>query len=350
MKSPSKNGTRVISGHALVGEELDLRPVDITIEEGIIRSVDERKTAPEQWICPALFNAHTHLGDTIAMDCGVTGDLVSLVTPPDGLKHRLLAQAPRKDLVAGMRSSIEGMIAGGVSGCADFREGGKTGVKALKEAAEGLPFVPVIFGRDGGERDGHGIGISSTRDVPGVERLVAEARREGRMVAFHAGERDADDIDAALSYDPDLIIHATHATRRQLRYCAEKEIPIAVCPRSNWVLGVTRSDKHPPLSLMGELGCTVYFGTDNVMFVPPDLFSELAFAHFVYRQHPKSLLHGAVAGSRLAGVPSFIRPGAPARLLVIDTARSGLRFSRDPVGSLVKRAHSGMIYNNVFNW
>ena len=48
------------------------------------------------WICPALFNAHTHLGDTIAMDCGATGDLTALVTPPDGLKHRLLAQASRE--------------------------------------------------------------------------------------------------------------------------------------------------------------------------------------------------------------------------------------------------------------
>lgn len=339
-----------ISGIALLGEELEPAPVDIHIENGVITAIDENKKAPEYWICPALFNAHTHLGDTVAMDCGVTGDLESLVTPPYGLKHRILAQASGKDLVAGMRASIGGMIAGGTMGCADFREGGRGGVTALNNAAEGLRFRPVIFGRDGGEMCADGLGISSTRDVRDVDKQVAAAKSAGKKIAFHAGERDAGDVDAALSFEPDLIIHATHATKKQLRYCAEREIPIVVCPRSNWTLQVTSSARHPPLTLMGELGCTVYFGTDNVMFVPPDLFSELAFTCTVYRQHPRSLLHAAVAGSSLTGTPSFIRVGGKANLFVVDPARQGLRFSRDPVATLVKRAHSGLICNNVFNW
>ncbi|MCK7537814.1 MAG: hypothetical protein MZV63_46110 [Marinilabiliales bacterium] len=66
------------------------------IENGIITAIEENTSAPECWICPAFFNAHTHLGDTIAMDCGVNGDLMSLVTPPHGLKHRLLAAASRR--------------------------------------------------------------------------------------------------------------------------------------------------------------------------------------------------------------------------------------------------------------
>ena len=109
-----KNTSLTLSGHALVGEELTLRPVDIIIESGIITAIEENPRAPGIWICPAFFNAHTHLGDTVAMDCGVTGDLASLVTPPDGLKHRLLAEASREDMIRGMHASIEGMIAGGV--------------------------------------------------------------------------------------------------------------------------------------------------------------------------------------------------------------------------------------------
>ncbi len=35
---------------------------------------------------PAFFNAHTHVGDTVAMDLPVTGALEELVTPPNGLK------------------------------------------------------------------------------------------------------------------------------------------------------------------------------------------------------------------------------------------------------------------------
>ena len=100
-----------VSGQALVGEELDLLPVDIIIENGIITAVEETRHAPMIWICPAFFNAHTHLGDTIAMDCRNTGDLESLVTPPNGLKHRILAAASPENLVAGMHASIKGMVA-----------------------------------------------------------------------------------------------------------------------------------------------------------------------------------------------------------------------------------------------
>ena len=175
-----KNIPLMVSGHAFIGEELDLRPVDIVIERGIITAIEENPKAPGIWICPAFFNAHTHLGDTIAMDCGVNGDLMSMVTPPDGLKHRLLAAAPHQDLVMGMRASMRGMIAGGTAGCADFREYGIIGVSELREASEGLAFRPFIFGRDGGEAVADGLGISSTRDIQDTGSRVAEARRAGK--------------------------------------------------------------------------------------------------------------------------------------------------------------------------
>ncbi|HUW86377.1 MAG TPA: amidohydrolase family protein, partial [Methanoregula sp.] len=272
-----KNTSHMISGQAFIGEELESRHVDIVIESGIITAIEENPKAPPVWICPAFFNAHTHLGDTIAMDCGVKGDLESLVTPPDGLKHRLLAAASRQDLVRGMHASILGMIAGGTAGCADFREGGVAGISAIREAAEGLSFRAVIFGRDGGEGVADGLGISSTRDIPQTDTLVADAHRAGKKIAVHAGERDAADVDEALALDPDLLIHCTHATKKQLRECADRQIPIAVCPRSNWTLGVSSSARHPPVRLMQDLGCTILLGTDNVMFVSPDLLSEMAF-------------------------------------------------------------------------
>lgn len=65
----------IISGHALLGEDLEAQPVDIVIEQGWITAIEENPRAPGIWICPAFFNAHTHLADTIAMDCGSTGDL-----------------------------------------------------------------------------------------------------------------------------------------------------------------------------------------------------------------------------------------------------------------------------------
>jgi cytosine/adenosine deaminase-related metal-dependent hydrolase len=341
--------SQVLSGHALVGEELALRPVDIMIEKGRITAIEDNSRAPPVWICPALFNAHTHLADTIATDCGSTGDLESLVTPPDGLKHRLLAAASNEELVAGMRASVTGMIQSGTFGCADFREGGINGVNALREATASLRFQPVIFGRDGGEIIAEGLGVSSTRDVNRVERQVKDARNAGKLIAFHAGERDSRDIDAALSFEPDLLIHMTHATKKQLRACADLEIPIAVCPRSNWVLGVTASARYPPVLTMLDLRCRVMLGTDNVMFVPPDMFSEMAFAAMVYHIDPKAVLRSAVAGSQLTGSPFFIRKGARAALFMLDPTQSALVFSRDPITSLVKRAQLGTRGNNVFN-
>jgi cytosine/adenosine deaminase-related metal-dependent hydrolase len=265
------------------------------------------------------------------------------------LKHILLEAASRKDLVSGMRASIQGMITGGVAGCADFREGGAKGVAALREATEGLSFCPIIFGRDGGENDADGLGISSVRDVKDTERQVEKAKMLGKKIAFHAGERDSYDVDEALSYEPDLIIHATHATKKQLRHCADKGIPIAVCPRSNWTLGLTATAKKPPLRLMQELGCTLLLGTDNVMFVHPDMFSEMAFVSTVYRLEPKTLLRAAIQGSALSGSSFFIRKGARANLIQIDPVHSALHFSRDPVASITKRAPGGHIVHNVFN-
>jgi cytosine/adenosine deaminase-related metal-dependent hydrolase len=344
MKAP-----QIISGNALVGEELAVRQVDIIIQDGIIIAIEENPRAPPVWICPSFFNAHTHLGDTVAMDYGVTGDLVSLVTPPHGLKHQILAKVSKKELVRGMRASIMGMISSCTNGCADFREGGREGVYALMESCQGLPFRPVIFGREGGESVADGLGISSVRDVPDAEQQVKEARSIGKLIAFHAGERDGADVDAALAFDPDLLVHATHATKRQLRECADKEIPIVICPRSNWTLGATSSARHPPVTLMQKLGCTIYLGTDNVMFVPPDLFTEMSFSAAVYHIDPVTLLRSAIKGSEMRGAPGFISPGARANFFTINPARSALSFSRDPVTSIVKRASSTMIGKNVFN-
>jgi cytosine/adenosine deaminase-related metal-dependent hydrolase len=344
-----KNNPLMVSGQALVGEDLTLLPVDIVIESGMITAIEENPKAPEVWICPAFFNSHTHLGDTIAMDSGVKGDLASLVTPPDGLKHRLLTAASHQDLVRGMRASIQGMMAGGTAGCADFREGGVAGVFELIDAAEGLSFRPLIFGRDGGEVVADGLGISSTRDISGTDMLVVDAHRAGKKIALHAGERDAADVDEALALEPDLLIHCTHATKKQLRECADRQIPIAICPRSNWTLGVTSSAHHPPLQLMQDVGCTIILGTDNVMFVPPDMFSEMAFTYAVYRIDPKDLLRAAVQGSQLTGPSFFIRTGVRANLFTIDPAQSSLHFSRDPVTSIIKRASYCQIGHNVFN-
>ena len=339
----------VFRGRALTGDDLEERSVEIRVEDGIITAIEETGNPGDTWICPAFFNTHTHLGDTIAMDIAAVGDLAALVSPPHGLKHRLLAAATREDLVAAMRASIREMIASGTAGFADFREGGEDGVRALQEAGDGLPCVPVIFGREGGECIAGGFGVSSCRDIPGLEEQVSAARGAGKRIAFHAGERDPDDVNEALAFDPDLLIHCTHATRRQLRECAEREIPIVVCPRSNWRLNVTRSSGHPPIRAMLDLGICLLLGTDNVMFTQPDMFREMAFTATVYGAGPRELLTGAISGSALFSRPFFLEENISANFMVIDTARANIRYSRDLCTSLVHRVSPEKIVKKVFN-
>ena len=337
----------VVTGRTLLGEDLREEDVTITVSEGIISAIEPSSRTPERWIVPAFFNAHTHLGDTVAMDLPARGSLAELVKPPDGLKHRILAATPRADLVRGMRSSITTMIATGTAGFADFREGGAAGVAALREAAAGLDCRPVILGREGGERVSDGAGISSVHDVANAEEVVREARQAGRLVAFHAGEKNPDDIDDALAFDPDLLVHCTHATDAHLRRIVDAGIPIAVCPRSNWVLGVAASPAHPPIARILELGGRFLLGTDNVMFVQPDMLREMAFTATVYRAPPGEVLRAAIAGATLAGRTGYLEIGQDARMLVVNPAKGNLSFSRDIRATIVKRLDSSSIKQNV---
>ncbi|MDH7592841.1 MAG: amidohydrolase family protein [Methanomicrobiales archaeon] len=338
---------RVYLGQALVGRELDPIPAEITVKGGMISSVYELKSAPAVWICPAFFDAHTHLGDTIAMDIPCRGTISELVTPPDGLKHRLLARVRREDLIGGMRASVEYMMAGGVAGFADFREGGVAGVLALREATRGLGCRPVILGREGGEEIADGVGISSTRDVSDAREIAVRAKAADKLVAVHAGERDPFDIEEAIGLDPDLIVHCTHAEEGHLRECAERRIPIAVCPRSNWIMGVTASPDRPPIRRMLELGCTVLLGTDNAMFVQPDMFRELSFTSTVYRVDPKVLLRAAIEGASYLASPHFIEPKNRACFFLIRPEGSNLRYSHDICATIVKRVSGCEIGENL---
>lgn len=337
----------VVTGRTLLGEDLREEDVTITVSGGIVSSIEPASRTPDRWIVPAFFNAHTHLGDTVAMDLPARGSLAALVKPPNGLKHRILAATPRAELVRGMRSSIVAMLATGTTGFADFREGGADGVAALREAAAGLDCRPVILGREGGEEVSDGAGISSVHDVANAEEIVRYARAAGKLVAFHAGEKNPDDIDEALAFEPDLLVHCTHATDAQIRRIVDMDIPVAVCPRSNWLLGVASSSAHPPIARILELGGRLYFGTDNVMFVQPDMLREMAFTATVYRAPPDEILRAAISGARMAGRSGYLQEGQKAHFLVVNPSKSNLSFSKDIRSTVVKRLDSSSICQTV---
>ncbi len=337
-----------VSGTALTGEELEARDVTIIVTDGIITAVEEEKNVPEQWICPAFFNAHTHLADTVAMDIPCTGGLEELVAPPNGLKHKILRQTPKSDLVLAMRDTITEMINSGTAGFADFREGGSEGVSALQQAAASLPIHPVILGREGGENIADGAGISSARDVKDSAEIAGRMKRAGKIVGFHAGERDFEDIDLALDAAPDFLVHCTHATDRQIRRIADEGIPVVLCCRSNFQLQVTFGSSNPPIKKMQAAGVQILVGTDNVMFIQPDMMHEISFIHTAYGVPAQDILYSATCGFPPAGLSHAIKQGNSASFFVLDCTWGNLHHSRDIKSTIVKRAPLGHFCARIF--
>ncbi|UUX92148.1 amidohydrolase family protein [Methanoplanus endosymbiosus] len=329
-----------VSGIVFAGRDLEAVKAEIVVKSGIITSVEERENVDERWILPSFFNAHTHIADTVAMDYPVSGSLSELVAPPNGIKHRLLSESDPEYIISAMRATIGYMKSSATAGFLDFREGGISGVKLLKSALAGGNIDGRILGRNGGEDIADGIGVSSIKEGVLAVEAAKRSKNSGKFVAFHAGEKDARDVDGAIDLNPDLLVHCTHATDSQLKRCADEGIPIAVCPRSNWCLGVASGKNNPPIHKMLDFGCKVLLGTDNVMFVQPDIFSEMSFLSFVYGVNAADIYRMAVDGSSLFGGPYYIRKSAPARFYVVNSARFNTGFSKNPLKTVVTRINS----------
>ncbi|MDZ7746167.1 MAG: amidohydrolase family protein [Halobacteriales archaeon] len=316
----------------------DFEPMEgrVVVEDGTIASIEEASVESDDWILPAFVNAHTHIGDSIAKEAGRGLSLDELVAPPDGLKHRLLRETPREEMVAAMRRSIAFMRESGTASFLEFREGGEEGVSRLHDAARDSPVEPVIFGREeiAAMEAGDGFGASGARDNEfGPER---EATRDaGKLFGIHAGERDSHDVDAALDYDPDFLVHMVYTTPDQRERVAESDIPIVCCPRSNLVTKVGL----PDFETLAETA-TLALGTDNVMLNSPSMFREMEFtAKHSELSAPDILRMATRNGAEIANKAyGLVEEGRPAKLQRLDGDSHNLAGARDPVRAVVRRA------------
>jgi cytosine/adenosine deaminase-related metal-dependent hydrolase len=328
-----------LQGLAFCGETFLPRKVSISVEDGIITEITENNKPATQWIVPAYFNAHPHIADTVAMDTPTRGlPLEDLVASPNGLKHRILRATHDECLKIAMHETMQFMHATGTAAFAEFREGGPPGVQLLRQAS--IPGIhPIIFGRNGGEYWADGLGLSSVKD-PSADFATAEhVRQHGGRIAVHAGEAGTKDIEDAFALDPDFIIHATYFEEHHIREAADRNIPLVICPRSNWILGGTDTAARPPVRKMIDSGCTLWLGTDNVMFVAPDMFAECAFLTTVYNTSPEETLSMATGGFSLLGHQGIIAEGEPANLICLNPGYTE-KWTKSPIRSLVSRIDS----------
>jgi len=329
-----------ISGIGFLGESYVPENIEIIIKDNKIKEINATREDTGQYILPAFFNAHTHLGDTIALDTPIDRPLAELVAPPNGLKHRILRTISSENISRGISASMSYMFQSGTAGFADFREGGPDGVQILT-AAQNPGLHIAIFGRDGGELlpSCCGFGLSSAHGYVEEEKAVEEARKLGKLVAVHSGEAENKDIESAFALNPDVIIHATQFETHDIMRARDEDVIITVCPRSNWLLNVTKSSEKPQIRKMLDAGVNLTLGTDNAMFVPSDMFSECAFLITVYKVSAEEALHMATDGFQLLGIKSGIEVGYPPNITVMDGS-SLCQWTKHPLATLLTRIGS----------
>ena len=328
--------SETLTGTILRGPEYTPHPGRVHIEDGQIAAIETAPVDTQRLIAPAFVNGHTHLGDSIAKGAGRGLSLEELVAPPDGLKHRLLEQADRADLVAEMRRTLEYMMAAGTVSTLEFREGGVAGVLALQEAAAQTEVDPVVLGRETVDvlEYADGFGASGANDADFTAERTA-TRAAGKLFGIHAGEVDDTDVTPALDLDPDFIVHGVHLREKHHRRIAEDAVPVVACPRSNLATNVGQ----PPLGRLAA-ETTVALGTDNVMLNAPSMFREMELTAKLYDLPAAEVL--AMATRNPATIADLdvgvIAEGRPAALQMLDLTTDNLAGVQDPLRAFVRRA------------
>ena len=302
----------------------DLTPVceNIVIDDGKIiemaKDVCEGKIidATDSIVCPTFLNGHTHIGDSIIKDEGYGLSLGEMVKPPNGVKHKALANAEDGEIIDAMKKSMWDMFESGTTHFIDYREGGIKGVELLRKASKNLPVIPVILGRDdsfyGQNPDlrkvkiairkllklADGIALSGFGEISDevASLITSECRKAGKISSIHVAEsmhlqddslRDFNktEIQRGVDADFDQLVHCTNPRNNDLELI--KNSNVVVCPRANATLNVGVA----PLNEMFSKGIKPLLGSDNLMLNSPNLFRELEFSLKIMSVYYKNYLN-----------------------------------------------------------
>ncbi|HVC88869.1 MAG TPA: amidohydrolase family protein [Gaiellaceae bacterium] len=144
---------------------------------------------------------------------------------------------------------------------------------------------------------------------------------------------------------PDLLCaHCVEVDEREIALLAERDVPIAHCPRSNALLGCAGA----PVALLREAGLRVGLGTDSPASTPSfDMFDELRAAIYLARTRARRAdalsasqalamaTVGAARALRLDDRVGTLSPGKRADLTVVSLAGSPYHPVEDPAAAVV---------------
>ncbi|MDO5830800.1 MAG: amidohydrolase family protein [Methanobrevibacter smithii] len=309
-------------GIVLKGQDLTPVRENIVIDDGKIiemaKDVCEGKIidATDSIVCPTFLNGHTHIGDSIIKDEGYGLSLGEMVKPPNGVKHKALANAEDGEIIDAMKKSMWDMFESGTTHFIDYREGGIKGVELLRKASKNLPVTPVILGRDdsfyGQNPDlrkvkiairkllklADGIALSGFGEISDevASLITSECRKAGKISSIHVAESmhlqddslmdfNKTEIQRGVDADFDQLVHCTNPRNNDLELI--KNSNVVVCPRANATLNVGVA----PLNEMFSKGIKPLLGSDNLMLNSSNLFRELEFSLKIMSVYYKNYLN-----------------------------------------------------------
>lgn len=293
---------RIFCRYALIGDDLELKQ-NVTLEinnEGIIIDIEydnigeEIDTSNEKEpfiMIPGFINSHIHIGDSFAKEIGFNQNLRDVVVPPNGIKHKILQEAPKEIKVEGIKKAIREMVSTGITCFVDFRERGIEGINLLNDTLKGFLINNLIFGRFNNPEEigsifikADGIGLPSYHNIsPKIKKILSFNREKfQKKIACHCAEleRNEDLINEMINDGiVDIVIHGTHFNKEDLEHLIKKNLSLVLCPRSNGYFGTG----FPPILNILKLKIPISLGTDNIMANNPDLFEEMRYFYRIAR-------------------------------------------------------------------
>ena len=368
----------IANGIILKGQNLVPSRENIVVDDGKIIEISKESLEGKiidvegAVVCPSFINGHMHIGDSIIKDEGYSLSLSEMVKPPNGVKHKALANATDDELISAMKQSMWDMVQSGTTHFIDYREGGIDGINLLKKASKDIPIKPIILGRDdsfyGDDPDlskvriairkilkiADGIAPSGfgeiTEDV--ARLIVEECEKQSKISSIHVAESESNQIESLNKFNKTEIekgvksnfsqlVHLTNPKSNDLELVSKSSSNVVVCPRANATLnvGVCR------LNEMLDLGIKPLLGTDNVMLNSPNMLRELEFSlklmsvYYNSYINPQQLLQAATTNIRSNKInelvqKSVINEGNIAEFIVLKS------FSKNPYLNICNRSET----------
>lgn len=266
-----------ISGY--IFSENSFLEATVIVEDGKISSIRrgvDHNADFKGILVPRPHNAHVHILDVLIKDKTEERDLLKLVAPPNGIKHKMLSSATIRELKDALRYASMEAEEAGLGLITEFRELGARGA-LLGKPTKSFRVLSRPSSIDEAKKlidisDGFNISAISDVDIEFAKELARIARSKGKIFGMHASEIIREDIDTILDLNPDFLVHMSSATEHDLDLVIEEEVPIVICPRSNAYFGV-----FPNVEYMIKNGARVLIGTDNIMINSMDVFREAEF-------------------------------------------------------------------------